>query len=97
MFASIRRYELDPKNMDTVMTLINEGFVPILSGGPGFKAYCAVDVGNGVLATFSIFESQTGAEESARMASGWVKDNIASLLPSPPQIITGNARVFKVI
>lgn len=97
MFASIRRYELDPKNMNTVMTLINEGFVPILSRGPGFKAYCAVDVGNGVLATFSIFESQAGAEESAKMASGWVKDNIASLLPNPPHIITGDARVFKVV
>ncbi len=97
MYASIRRYDVDPGVMDEAMRRIEEGFLPILSSGPGFKAYCAVDAGNGVLASISVFESEAGAEESSRMAASWVKDNLASLLPSPPRVTSGTVKVYKTV
>ena len=94
MYASVRRYEV-PGSVDEVMNRIQEGFVPIISKGPGFKAYYAIDAGNGVIATISVFEDQAGAEESTKMAASWVKENVASLLPNPPQVTAGNVKVNK--
>ncbi|MEV7188722.1 hypothetical protein [Kitasatospora sp. NPDC093102] len=37
----------------------------------------------------SVFEDQAGAEESARRAAGFVRDNLATLLPDPPQVMAG--------
>ena len=91
-YVSIRRYEgID--NIDEVIRLTQEEFVPIVSGTPGFIAYRAVDAGGGVAATISVFESQEGAEESNRRAAEWAKENLASLITSPPQITAGEAVV----
>jgi hypothetical protein len=50
MYASIRRYKMDPGSVDELMRRVNEGFVPIISKGPGFLAYYAVNAGGGVVA-----------------------------------------------
>ena len=54
--------------------------------GGQFVAYYVVDTGNDVVASVSVFQDQAGAEESNRMAAGWVKENIASLVSGPPEI-----------
>jgi len=43
----------------------------------------------------SVFEDQAGAEESNRRAADWVRQNIAPLLPSPPQITAGEVVAHK--
>ncbi|GHJ47356.1 hypothetical protein Cs7R123_46980 [Catellatospora sp. TT07R-123] len=68
---------------------MQEGFVPIIRAVPGLLAYYWVDAGNGVMVSTSVFESRAGAEESNARAADWVKDNLASLLPNPPQIAAG--------
>ena len=48
MYLSIRRYEgVDPASLDEIFQLVEEGFVPIISEGPGFIAYYALDLGQG--------------------------------------------------
>ena len=69
------------------MRQIDEHFVPIIKDAPGFLAYYALDAGVGALATISVFEDLAGADESSRMAAKFVRDNLASLLPLPPQIV----------
>jgi hypothetical protein len=86
---------MDPGSVDELMRRVNEGFVPIISKGPGFLAYYAVNAGGGVVASISIFETQAGAEESNKMAASWVKENLASLLPTPPEITAGEVGVHK--
>jgi hypothetical protein len=72
------------------MRQVDEGFTPIIKGAPGFLAYYALDDGNGVLATISIFEDRAGAEESIRMAAEFIlEQNLASLLPNPPEVMGG--------
>jgi len=95
MYASVRRYEMDPGSVDEVMRRVEEGFVPIVSKAPGFIAYYALDAGDGVVASITVFEDQAGAEESDRMAADWVKENVASLLPTPPEATAGDVRVHK--
>lgn len=94
MYVSIRQYEgLD--QMDEVARRVDEGFVSLIGEMPGFVAYYLVDAGNGTGATISIFEDQATAEESNRRAADWVNENIAPLVPSPPQIMVGEVRVSK--
>jgi quinol monooxygenase YgiN len=90
MHVVIRRYQLDPGSVDEVMRQINEGFIPIIKDAQGFLAYYALDAGGGEIATISVFEDQAGAEESINMAADYIRQNLASLLPNPPEIMAGD-------
>ena len=89
MHAAIRRYQVDPGSVDEVTRGINEDFLPIIKEVSGFQAYYAVDAGAGRLASVSVFEDRAGAEDSTRMAADWIRQNMASLLPDPPEVLQG--------
>lgn len=90
MFVAIRRYvAVDPDSADEVARRANEGFIPIIKDAPGFQAYYLVNGGGGVVTTVSVFDDQAGAEESNRLAADWIGQNLASLLPNPPEITAG--------
>lgn len=93
MYVSVRRYKTDPGSVDELLRRVEEGFVPILSGVPGFKGYYAVDAGDGDLAFINIFEDQAGADESNARAATYVAEHLAPLLPTPPQITAGQVRI----
>ena len=88
MYATVRRYEgvTDPGEAGR---RVSEGFVPLLKELPGFVAYYWVDAGSGLMASTSVFEDRSGAEASVERAADWVRENIAELLPNPPEVITG--------
>ncbi|MCX5450258.1 hypothetical protein [Streptomyces nigrescens] len=88
MYAAIRRYEGVADPIETARR-VSEGFVPLMRQAPGFVAYYWIDAGNGVMISTSVFQDQAGAEQSITKAAGFVKDNLASLLPNPPQVTTG--------
>jgi hypothetical protein len=88
MYAAIRQYQV-AGSADEAIRGINEGFLPLIKGAPGFHAYYALDAGGGRLATVSVFEDQAGAEESIRMAADWTRQNMALLLPNPPEVLQG--------
>ncbi len=99
MYASVRWYEMDdPAAVDEAMRRVEEGFAPIISKAPGFIAYYALDAldaGDGVVVSISIFTDQAGAEESNAVAAEWVMENLAPLVPNPPDITTGEVKVHK--
>ena len=88
MYATVRRYEgvTDPGEAGR---RVSEGFVPLLKELPGFVAYYWLDAGVGLMASTSVFEDRSGAEASVERAADWVRENIAELLPNPPEVITG--------
>lgn len=88
MYAAVRRYEAvtDPAEAGR---RVNEGFVPLIRRVPGFVAYYWVDAGDRVMISTSIFEDQAGSEESTKRAADFVRENLASLLPNPPQVTAG--------
>ncbi len=94
MYATVRRYEgvTDPSE---AARRVNEGFVPLISQVPGFVAYYWVNAGGGVMVSTSVFEDQAGADESNRRAADFVRQNIAPLLPNPPQITAGEVVAHK--
>ena len=94
MFATVRRYE-GVTNPSEAARRVSEGFVPLISQIPGFVAYYWVDAGGGVMISTSVFQDQSGAEESNRRAAGWVQENLAPLLPNSPQITAGEVVAHK--
>ena len=94
MYATVRRYE-GITNPAEAGRRVDEGFVPLISQLPGFIAYYWVDAGGGVMISTSIFENQSGAEESTKRAADYVRENMASLLPKPPQITAGEVVAHK--
>ena len=69
MYASVRRYEIDPASLDELKGRVEEGFVPIVSGVPGFVAYYVISRGDGTVISINIFEDKAGADESTRRAA----------------------------
>jgi quinol monooxygenase YgiN len=96
MHVAIRRYQMDPVSVDEVMRQVNEGFIPIIKDADGFLAYYALNAGAGEIATVSVFEDQAGAEESVRMAADWVRQNLAALLPDPPEVTAGDVEAHEL-
>ena len=95
MHLAVRYYRVDPDSVDEVIRRVNEGFVPTISDAPGFLAYYTLATGDGVLATVSVFEDRSGAEESVRMAKDYVNEELASLIPDPPEITVGEIAIYK--
>ena len=94
MFAAIRRYHTDPEAIEEVVRKVNEGFVPLISGMPGFVVYIALNAGQGEYGTVSVFEDQASAEESNRVAEQWASENLSGLLP-PPEFAAGEVLAYK--
>ena len=94
MYVAVRRYEgvTDPQK---VAQVAQEGFVPIISELPGFVAYYAVDAGDGVVVSTSVFEHKGAEEQSTFLAGEFVAEHLATLLPNPPQITAGEVLAYK--
>ena len=93
MHAAIRRYRVDPGSVDEIVRGVNEGLLPIIEDASGFRAYYALDAGGGTIASVSVFEDRAGAEESTRLAADWIRENMASLFPNPPEVLQGEVVV----
>ncbi len=93
MYASVRRYEMDPASLDELKSRVEEGFIPIVSSVPGFVAYYVISEGDGTVFSINVFEDKAGADESALRAADWVEENIASLVSRTPDVAFGEVIV----
>ena len=91
MHATIRRYEGLSSVEEVARRLEEGGFVRLLEGIGGFVAYYLIDAGDGKLASVTVFEDQAGAEESNRIASQFVSDQLSDLGMNPPEVTAGEA------
>ncbi|MFF2386583.1 hypothetical protein [Streptomyces sp. NPDC058108] len=88
MYAAVRRYEGVTDSAEAAR-LVNDGFVALMRQVSGFVAYYWIDAGDGVMVSTSVFQNRAGAEESISRAADFVRDNLAALLPHPPQVVAG--------
>jgi hypothetical protein len=94
MYVAVRRYEgaTDPQR---VAQVVDEVFVPTISELPGFVAFYAVDAGDGVMVSTSVFEHKDAEEQSTFLAGEFVGEHLATLLPNPPQVTAGEVVAYK--
>ena len=62
---------------------VQDGLIPLLRQTPGFVAYYWVDGAEGQGISLSIFENQSDADESVRLAGEYVKEHLAAILGTP--------------
>jgi hypothetical protein len=100
MYATIRRYtakdpERTKETFNSLKQRIEENFVPTLQDVQGFHCYYVVNSGGRELVTISIFENQTGAQESTRRAAEFVGNDPLKDQLSAPEIIEGELLLSK--
>jgi hypothetical protein len=97
MHATIRRYEGVDQNRTVELTdKVNETLVPKLSKLEGFKGYYMFEDANGVITSLGLFETAAQADESAKLASSWIRDErLENAFPNPPKITSGKVMAHK--
>src|SRR5918998_4996813 len=95
MYVAVRRYE-GVTDSQKVAQQVQEGFVPIISEMPGFVAYYFADAGDGVMVSTGVFEHKEAEEQSTFRAGQFVAENLAPLMPNPPQVTAGEVVAYKV-
>jgi hypothetical protein len=88
MHATIRRYE-GVSGASGEPDQVARQVAAKLSGARGFVLYIALDAGQGILATVSIFEDQDGLEDADRLAAVTLAERLGVLHPAHVQVTTG--------
>ena len=96
MHGVLRHYTVDAKNVNEIVRRVAAEGLTFLKAIPGFVSWGLLDDGHGHMVTYSVYEGKTGTDESTKKAAAWIKENIASLVPSPPQVIEGEVRLREV-
>jgi hypothetical protein len=95
MHASVRRYRCDPGQIRDIMHLVDSEFAEQISAESGFCDYQAIDCGNGMLMTISMFEDQSGAERSADLAAEFVRERMSDFDIERIDVTTGEVQVSR--
>ena len=92
MFATIRRYQGKPGQTEETIRRVEQGLVPILSKQRGFVSYHAIDAGNDVAVSVSLYDDRAAADAANQAAAAWVTQNLADLVGSA-DVTVGEVRV----
>src|ERR1700754_1277522 len=79
MFASMRRYRVQPDGLGEFMRRVDETCADQIASQPGFVSYELIDCGDGDLFTLSIFREPGQAEASRELARGWTEENLTDI------------------
>lgn len=94
-YGVIRRYQVDPKNVDQIVAEAKKGFLPIVTRLSGFASYGMLDAGKGVLVTISGFTTPSGAAESTKAAASYIKEHLAALVQKAPEVTSGEVKLLE--
>jgi hypothetical protein len=88
MYVTVRNYRgLDPGALDEIRRRRQEieAFVKGLSGLVSWHAYKTDDG----MATVTISDDQAAANEAVLLVAAWIRDNMPTFLPNPPEVSMG--------
>ena len=95
MYASVRTYRIASGSVDAVMRRVDRDFAEALSQEPGFMAYHAIDTGNDMVMTVSLFHDREQADASNQLAAQWVAEDLSDLNVTRVGVIGGEATVSR--
>jgi 3-oxoacyl-ACP reductase-like protein len=93
MHASVRKYKVDPAQLDQVSQRISDTFVPRVSEASGFVAYYVVDAGSGILITVTVGDDLEGVQRSTELAAEFVRDELTDVEIERVEAAHGEVRV----
>ena len=95
MFASMRRYRLQPGTQAEFMRRVDASFADDIAAQPGFVSYQLIDCGGGDLFTLSLFLEPGQAEASRELAQRWTEDNLRDIEHTRFDAIRGESVVSR--
>jgi quinol monooxygenase YgiN len=95
MHASLRTYRVGSGSVDAVMRRVDRDFAEALSQEPGFVAYHAIDTGNEMVMTISLFHDREQAEASNELAAQWIAEELSEFNVTRVGVIGGEAIVSR--
>jgi hypothetical protein len=75
---------------------VQQGFVPLLRGLPGYRGYYLLEGGPDVIIAISIFETADEALMSNEKAADWVRKNVTTLARGMPEVMVGDVLISEV-
>jgi hypothetical protein len=94
-YGVIRPYQVDPKNVDKILASAKSGFLPLVTHLPGCASYSMLDAGNGTVVTISGFTTSSGSAESTKAAASYIKEHLAALVPTAPEVTSGEVKLLE--
>jgi len=88
MYATIRSYSGNTDLADALVERESD-IRQVIGTIGGFRAYHVVRGADGETTTISVFDDQSGAEESNTAAAAYIRDNMADMSISTPQVTAG--------
>ncbi|HEY0442469.1 MAG TPA: hypothetical protein VGD36_20555 [Xanthobacteraceae bacterium] len=89
MYGVMRRYKLTA-TFDELNNKVAAELVPQIKGIKGFRAYRTVNLGDGYVASFSLFDDKSGADQATQKAREWAKDpSVKKMIPDAPEVQGG--------
>ena len=91
MHVTIRRYEgVDVTRTIELADKVKSSLIPQLRELPGFAGYYLIEADNGILSSFTMFETSEEAEHSTELVAEWITDqDLDEAVPGAPEITTG--------
>jgi len=93
--AAMRKYKIDPDQMDEFSKRVNESFVPRIADAPGFAGYYMVDAGNGIVITFTLGEDPDAVASTMDTAMDFVSSELSDLEIERVEAAHGDVTVSK--
>ena len=102
MYASVRKYSVDPERVDELMHRVDERLAPRLVEMPGFVAYQAIDAGvdragEGTVFALTICSDREAADRSAEIAGEFVRDELGDLEVEGLEAATGSVSLNRAV
>jgi hypothetical protein len=91
MYAVVRSYRARPERADVLISHATD-VERVLRAIDGFKAYYLVRTAEGAV-SFSVYESEAGAEESNRTAADWIREHLPAIAGVAPDTTGGKVVV----
>jgi hypothetical protein len=95
MFASMRRYRLQPGLLAEFTRRVDESFADEIAAQPGFVSYVLIDCGGGDVFTLSMLLEPGQAEASRELAQRWTEANLQDIEHTRFEAIHGESVVSR--
>ena len=96
MYASVRHYRMGAGSIDSLMHRVDDEFAPAISQESGFVAYFALDTGDAMVETVSVFHDKAAAEASNELASDYVREKLSEFELTRTELSGGEVFVSRV-
>ena len=93
MFIVIRKYKVQRGAGPVAAQRAQEGLLPLLRQGPGFRGYHLVECGSDVIVSITMYDTADQALASSEVAAAWVRDNVLELTKGVPEYMVGDALI----